>query len=115
MFFTWRKELIEVLLEERDDELIYATPLSPNEGRDCIIWHYTPTGIITISSAYTVSLQHHKSVPKRIFLHLLLIRDGQASYGFVLYDEVDVLLLARVRRLSNLNPSIVVYVELMTI
>lgn len=54
---VWREDLLQVLFCQRDKELITNIPLSPDGGKDELIWHYTPTGRFTVSSAYLVGIQ----------------------------------------------------------
>lgn len=52
----WCTELLEILFCSRDAEFIQSIPLCRDAEEDRLIWHYTPSGCFTVSSAYKLGL-----------------------------------------------------------
>lgn len=48
----WQTKLIKGLFNPRDVDLILKIPLCPQKKEDRLVWHYTPTGNFSVSSAY---------------------------------------------------------------
>lgn len=52
----WRTDLLETVLHNEDVQIVKSMPLPKGDMADGWIWHYTTSGVYTVSSGYETAL-----------------------------------------------------------